>query len=121
MYQILPIFNIRLNNTYYIEQLGCKYHAYQVFMFTFIFSFSYLMFFGRARLSITAYQIQLAGEFSEFAGQSMTIDITLWCVMGWMDGWECIALSYVAIMRANQDQTYRTTSGGVVQVCIFIG
>ena len=74
-------------------------------MLTFMFSFSQLMFFGRARLSITAYQIQLAGELSEFAGQSMTVNITLWCVMGCMDELIHIAPSYkiIAIMSADHD------------------
>ena len=42
-----------------------------------MFSFGYVMFFGRAWFSVSVHQIQLAGEFSEFVGQIMTINITL--------------------------------------------
>ena len=85
-------------------------------MHTFFFSFRYSMIFGgRAWLSITAYQIQLAGELREFMGQIMTIDITL-NVVGYG-----VRLHHVHMCKSGLDQTYRMTCGNVVQVCIIIG
>ena len=74
------------------------------------------MFFGRARFSISAHQVQLVGEIIEFVGQIMTVNITLHAVsISFMEGGGAINMyTCMQIMWDQNLQNHRQSECGPI-------